>query len=75
VSVEPTVCANPRWAAHSDAIKAFLEKVRTGEDLTPHLSITPHTKGYAPAAPAQNAPPADRWCVAAPNFDPFGFQH
>jgi|GEM_PF-868348 len=61
VSIEPAAQADPRWTSHAAAIAAFLDKVRKGDDLTPHLSIEPHTKGYRPAAHAPNATPADRW--------------
>jgi hypothetical protein len=56
VSVEAPVQADPRWIAHSAAIEAFLDKVRNGDDLTQHLSILPHTRGYAAArsSPSKN---------------------
>ena len=61
VSVEPAVQSDPRWAAQAVGITAFLDKVRRGDDLFPHLSIEPHTKGYTPAARAPGATPEDRW--------------
>jgi hypothetical protein len=61
ITVEPAAQADPRWAAMAAPIEAFLNKVRRGEDLTPHLSIKPHTRGYAPAARAAGAAPEDRW--------------
>ncbi|MCC8958018.1 hypothetical protein H8B02_32705 [Bradyrhizobium sp. Pear77] len=75
VSVEPAACADLRWAAHSDAIEIFLEKMRRGDDLMPHLSIAPRTRGYAPAARAQNAPPADRWSDKDFVLNAMGYHH
>jgi hypothetical protein len=40
---------------------SLLEKVRRGDDLTPYLSLAPHTRGYAPAARAPGATNEDRW--------------
>jgi len=61
ISIEPAVQADPRWSSHAAAIKSFLEKVERGDDLTPHLSLEPHTRGYAPAARSRGATPDDRW--------------
>jgi hypothetical protein len=61
VGVEPAAKFDPRWTANSAAISLFLDKVRHGDNLTPHLSIEPHTRGYTVAARAPNAPPADKW--------------
>ena len=63
VSIEPAAQAAPRWSAHAVAIKAFLSKVERGDDLTPHLSIELHTRGYASAARAPGATPEDRWSI------------
>ena len=49
VSIEPAAQADTRWFAHAPTIEAFLDKVRRGGDLTPHLSLEPHTRGYAAA--------------------------
>lgn len=52
VSVEPAVQSDPRWAAHAVGIAAFLDKVRRGDDLTPHLSMSDIRKGTRlPRAP------------------------
>src|ERR1700683_2567304 len=37
VEIEAVAKANPRWSAMAVPIEAFLEKVRRGDDLTPHL--------------------------------------
>ena len=61
VTVETAAQTDPRWSALAPAIKAFLAKVRRGDDLTPHLSFKPHTRGYAHAASAPRATTEDRW--------------
>lgn len=61
VEIEPAAQADPRWSAMSAAVAAFLEKVRRGDDLTPHLSLVPHTHGYAPAAHTPGATNEDKW--------------
>jgi hypothetical protein len=52
-----------------------LDKVRRGDDLTPHLSIAPHTRGYAPAAGARGAPPEDRWSDKDFVLNIMGYHH
>jgi hypothetical protein len=61
VTIDPVIQSDPRWVSHAAAVTAFLNKVQGGDDLIPHLSIEPHTKGYTPAARTPNAPPVDRW--------------
>lgn len=75
VSIEPADRADPRWSAHAAAIKAFIDKVERGDDLTPHLSIEPHTRGYAPAARAPGATPDDRWSDKDFLLNVMGFHH
>jgi hypothetical protein len=59
VVIDPGTQADPRW--RSPEVIAFLNKVEQGEDLTPHLSIKPHTQGYAVAARQPGATIEDRW--------------
>ncbi len=75
VSIEPAAQADPRWSAHAVAIADFLDKVRRGDDLTPHLSIEPHTRGYAPASRAAGAPPVDRWSDKDFLLNVMGYHH
>jgi len=58
IVIEAGADATPLWAAHRVGIDAFLDKVRQGKDLTAHLSLLPHSEGYAPAV---RADPAARW--------------
>jgi hypothetical protein len=75
VSIEPAAQADRRWSAHAAPIAAFLDKVRRGDDLTPHLSIVPHTRGYAPVARAPGAPPVDRWSDKDFLLNVMGYHH
>ncbi|MGJ4945022.1 hypothetical protein ACQR1W_30965 [Bradyrhizobium sp. HKCCYLS1011] len=75
ISIEPAAQADPRWSDHAAAIKAFLDKVERGDDLTPHLSIEPHTRGYSPAARARGATPDDRWSDKDFLLNVMGFHH
>jgi hypothetical protein len=75
VIIEPAAQADPRWSAHAAGIGAFLDKVRRGDDLTPHLSIEPHTKGYAPAARGPGATPMDRWSDKDFLLNVMGYHH
>ncbi len=75
ISIEAAAQADPRWTSRVAAVTAFLDKVRRGDDLTPHLSIEPHTKGYTPAARAPNAPPVDRWWDKDFVLNAMGYHH
>ena len=44
------LAGDPRAAALTPNIDAFLQVVEGGGDLTPYMSIEPRTKGYTPAA-------------------------
>jgi hypothetical protein len=74
-SIEPAAQADPRWSARAAGINAFLDKVTRGDDLTPHLSIEPHTRGYAPAARAPGATPDDRWSDKDFLLNVMGYHH
>lgn len=50
IEIETAAKADRCWSAMAVEVEAFLEKVRVGDDLTPHLSLLPHTRGYAFAA-------------------------
>jgi hypothetical protein len=59
VTLEPAATADPRWTTQVTRIRHLLEKVERGEDLSAHLSLDPHSRGYAPAAHAPGA--TDKW--------------
>lgn len=75
VAIEPAAQADPKWPAMSVAIDAFLAKVRQGKDLTPHLSIMPHTRGYTPGARAPGASADDRWSDKDFLLNTMGYHH
>ncbi len=71
VIIETAASADARWNTDIDA---FLEKVKRGDDLTPHLSLEPHTRGYTPAASAQG-PDVDRWADKDMLLNVMGYHH
>lgn len=75
ITVEPGASSDPCWSAHASAITAFLDEVQRGDDLTPHLSIEPHTKGYTPASRAPGAMPVDRWSDKDFVLNVMGYHH
>jgi hypothetical protein len=75
VNVEPAALSDPRWLAKGAEIDAFLAEVRNGEDLTPHLSLKPRTRGYAPAARAKGASDEDRWSDKDYTLNTMGLHH
>jgi hypothetical protein len=60
VHVESTASSDSRWPMLKIEIESFLEKVKRGDDLTPHLSLAPHTRGYTPA-PSMVGGQVGRW--------------
>jgi hypothetical protein len=48
VRIEDTARYDPRWKILKNNIDVFIKKAESGDDLTPHLSLLPHTKGYTP---------------------------
>ncbi|HXZ17305.1 MAG TPA: hypothetical protein VEH77_15305, partial [Roseiarcus sp.] len=75
VLIEAAAQSDPRWNSHAAAVGDFLDKVRNGDDLTPHLSIEPHTRGYTPAARAPNASSLDRWSDKDFVLNAMGYHH
>jgi hypothetical protein len=47
VSVQPTATSDPRWVSLQPSITYLLNKVRAGDDLTPHLSLQPQSRGFS----------------------------
>ncbi|OMG51648.1 hypothetical protein BJN45_17155 [Azonexus hydrophilus] len=74
VSIEATASGDPRWSTLANEITAFLDKVRRGDDLTPHLSLEPHTRGYTPAS-AQKGSDVDRWADKDFLLNVMGYHH
>src|SRR4051794_27942177 len=74
VHVEDTASTDPRWITLAPEITVLLDKVRRGEDLTPHLSLAAWTEGYTPAASGQG-PGVDRWADKDFLLNVMGFHH
>lgn len=60
VTIETTASADPRWVQFSAEIQNLLEAAAAGTDLTPYLSLLPHTKGFTPAS-SGTGPGVDKW--------------
>jgi hypothetical protein len=75
VTIERSADNEPHWTTARPALLAFLEKVEEGQDLTPHLSLAPHTKGYTPAARGQNATADERWSDKDFLLNVMGYHH
>lgn len=74
ISIEPTATNDPRWKALSASITTFLDKVKKGGDLTPHLSLDAHTRGYTLAASKKGAD-VDRWADKDFLLTVMGYHH
>lgn len=60
IKIEESVISDERWSTHQDEINIFLEKVKNAEDLTSHLSLKAHLKGFTPKA-TKAGPKVDKW--------------
>jgi hypothetical protein len=75
VSIEPPAL-DARWNANSAAIDDFLEKVRRGADLTPHLSLEPLTRGCAVTAGQRGLTTSDhKWLDKDFLLHTLGYHH
>ncbi|MCX7111752.1 MAG: hypothetical protein NTX45_16815 [Proteobacteria bacterium] len=71
ILIEKAALTDQRWISLDGEISAFLEKVKTGEDITSHLSLEPHTRGYTPAPSAGN----DKWADKDFLLTVMGYHH
>jgi len=74
VAIEPTVTSDQRWKLVKEQLEMFLDKVRSGENLTPYLSNLAHSKGYSPEA-SEKGPGVDRWMDKDFLLNAMGFHH
>lgn len=74
ISIESTASSDSRWSGLRSQISSFLEKVKNGEDLIPHLSLEPHTRGYSPAS-AIRGPETDKWADKDFLLNVMGYHH
>jgi hypothetical protein len=75
VEVEGPALADAHWLSKSAAVEAFLSKVTSGDDLTPYLSLQPHTRGFTPAALAPGASSEEKWSDKDFVLNVTGFHH
>ncbi len=74
VVIEPTANKDPRWNTLYDKISSFLQKVESGKDLTPHLSLDVHKKGFSPAS-SGTCPDTDKWADKDFLLNVMGYHH
>jgi hypothetical protein len=74
-TIEPAALVHPNWISRQYEIEQFLEKARQGEDLTPHLSLAPHTRGYTPASQQQGATVEEKWSDKDFILNTMGYHH
>jgi hypothetical protein len=74
VVVEPSALDDPRWNSLAPAIQRLLTKIRDADDLTPHLSLQPHRRGFTPAA-SRTGPDVDRWADKDMLLNVMGYHH
>jgi hypothetical protein len=75
VKIEPSATYDTHSTSNRAGIELFLGKVRGGDDLTPHLSLEPHTRGYVAAARAPGASAQDRWSDKDFILNTSGYHH
>jgi hypothetical protein len=75
VKIEPLAKTDPRWRSNLATINLFLAKVQRGDDLIPHLSNKPHTRGYAVVARRQDASSKDKWSDKDLILNATGYHH
>lgn len=66
--------ADPRLARLKPNIDGFVKVAEAGEDLTPYLSLQPHSRGYAPAADPKTPKP-DSWADKDVLLNIMGLHH
>jgi hypothetical protein len=74
VFVEPMASIDRRWACLSYKIERLLGSVDSGEDLTPFLSLKPHTRGFTPAASSSGSN-VNRWADKDMLLNVMGYHH
>lgn len=75
VMIELEAQTDPRWGTMQPDITALLDKVKRGEDLTPYVSLAPHTRGVSPVAQTPGASAEDKWSDKDQVLNVMGFHH
>jgi len=74
IVVEEAASTDPRWQIHEADIRVILQKAGKGDDLTPYLSLQPHTRGFTPSS-SGTGPNVDRWADKDMLLNVMGFHH
>ena len=74
IQLAPEVTSDKRWKSLKDDINDLFEKVRNGEDLSPHLSKRAHKKGYTPVQRIRDGE-VDSWEDKDQILNTKGFHH
>lgn len=74
ITIRQSAINDSRWRALKPSTDAFLEKVRRGDDITPHLSLTALQNGFTPATPLKGKA-VDRWADKDLFLNVMGFHH
>lgn len=74
VFIENYATNDQRWSDLDGVINNFISKVKSGEDLTPYLSLKVHRKGYTPVDRIRNGD-TDRWDDKDFLLNAMGFHH
>lgn len=72
VSIRASAENDKRWPTLKPGIDLLLDKIRHGDDVTPHLSLKALQEGYTPAAQRSAA---DRWADKDFLLNVMGFHH
>jgi hypothetical protein len=75
VVIDPLATSQPIWSDKQAIIYPFLEKVKRGDDLTPHLSLQPRTRGFSPSAGVPGATVEERWADKDMMLNTMGYHH
>lgn len=75
VVIDPLVSVSAGWVGRQGILAPFLEKVTRGDDLTPHLSLQPHTRGFSPNSGVRGAPVEQRWADKDFMLNTMGYHH
>jgi hypothetical protein len=61
IAIVKWALADSRWRLRENAIRELLAKVERGDDLTPYLSLQPHSRGYNAAPFVPGGPSEQKW--------------
>ena len=75
ITVEPAVTADPRWKDLASEARTLLEKARTGEDLTPNLSLRIHKQGFTLPLPTNAGDTPEKWIDKDFLLNVMGYHH